>query len=132
MRPSSLQSRLIDTYGTLCDETGLNRLPFAEARKLSIETLRDLIAWRQHVKKHADNECPPPYTGEPAGGWDAFRKRGPEAGRTLREVAKTGPIEDKITRQCRVVRRGTGLVKRQQHGQHRIASESFVEDYLNQ
>jgi hypothetical protein len=71
MRPSSLQSRLIDTYGTLCDENGLNRLPFAEARRLSIDTLRHLIAWQTHVKKHKDNEFPPPFDAPPPGGWPA-------------------------------------------------------------
>lgn len=133
MRPSTLQSRLIDTYGTLCDETGLNRLPFAEARQLSIETLRHLIAWRQHVKKHADNESPPAFTDEPPGGWGGFDERGPEtAGAPVAKKLTIDTTEDPAARRLRAVQRGTGRAPRQTHGIQRIAHESIVEDYLNQ
>lgn len=126
MRPSNLQSRLIDTYGTLCDKTGLNRLPFAEARQLSIETLRHLIKWQQHVAKHRGNECPPPFIETPPGGWDAFEKRG---------VAKKGAAavaESEATRRQRIVASRSGLTERQRVAAKRVAVEAIEEDYVNQ
>ncbi len=128
MRPSNLQSRLIDTYGDLCESNGLNRLPFAEARQLSIDTLRHLISWQQHVTKHRDNPAPPAFDETPPGGWAAFDKRGPKPPAATKLIVP----EPESWRDERYAKHGSGLAERQQHGARRVAVESFVEDYLNQ
>jgi len=126
MRPSQTKSRLEDAYNTLCDECGIPQLPHAELKQLSHDTLRHLVKWLSHQKKHADDLLPPPFDETPPGGWDAFRKRGPKE-----DTGRRDPSPNFDPRK--------GLTARQQQARLRAIREASAErvlsiedDYLDQ
>lgn len=126
MRPSLTKSRLEDAYNTLCDECNLPQLPHAELKQLSHETLRHLIKWLQHQKKHADDPNPPAFDETPPGGWDAFRKRAPKE-----DTGRRDPTHNFNPRKGLTFRQRAARIRSIREG----ATEnvlSIEEDYIDQ